>query len=524
MRFLVCKQLCVVPEMESIFTRIYDNKTWVSDSVPDCPLSGPGSTSAATAPLRTWLQSFLASMQCKHLVDIGCGDHRALSELPLADDQHYTGIDCVAKLVQGNMEKYTPQAHPVDKNLPDAESTFPYHNPHSIFEQDTVVIKTNQKTFIHADVTVPDYQFPSGDVAIFKDVLSHWPNHLIVAILWKLWRERTYKHIILVHCAKQDSHWQDCAIGGFRPLDGSINPLSIFKPSRLFMYATKHVYIITPGAVDITVTHPPIRCLPDQTRTYPSVAIAILVKDKAAVLPYYLSNIEQFEYPKNRLHLYVRTNNNTDSSANILAAWLERVGSQYVSVHYDDSDLEVNLERFADHEWTGERFKALGAIRRESMNWAVSQNCDFYWVQDVDNFVLPNCLAEMVATDVNIVAPLVRIGENFNRGYANYHGAIDPNGYFADDPMYFTFFHRKYRGLSEQPVVHCTYLVKTSAIPRLTYDDDSGRYEYVIFSHSARKAGIPQLLDTHHYWGWLTFLGASDHFHPDTYDCLLHTL
>lgn len=478
--------------MEAIFTRIYDNKTWALDTVPDCPLSGPGSTSQATAPLRTWLQSFMAATDCRTLVDIGCGDHRAMADLDLGESQRYIGIDCVARLVEENKKTYCPEQG------------------------------VSKRQFIHADITAPTYAFPAGDVALFKDVLSHWPSHLIVAILWKLWRDKPYKHIVLVHCGHQTVHWQDCEIGGFRPLDGGVNPLSIFKPKLSFLYSSKHVYIITPGFANITVNHPIVRPLPN--KEYPSVAIAILVKDKAAVLPYYLANIEAFQYPKHRLHLYVRTNNNTDGSEDILAAWLNRVTDQYAAVHYDDSNLEVNLERFADHEWTGERFKALGAIRQASMNWAVTQGCDFYWVQDVDNFVLPTCLAEMVAADVNIVAPLIRIGENFNRGYANYHSAIDANGYFADDPMYFNFFHRKYRGLVEQPVIHCTYLIKTSAIPRLTYDDGTGRYEYVIFSHSARKAGIPQLLDTHHYWGWLTFLGAADHFHPDTYDCLLHTL
>ena len=56
--------------------------------------------------------------------------------------------------------------------------------------------------------------------------------------------------------------------------------------------------------------------------------------------------------------------------------------------------------------------------------------CDFYFVPDVDNFIRPCALRELVALDLPIVAPLLR---SISPGafYSNYHAEVDANGYYA---------------------------------------------------------------------------------------------
>ena len=61
-------------------------------------------------------------------------------------------------------------------------------------------------------------------------------------------------------------------------------------------------------------------------------------------------------------------------------------------------------------------------------------------------------------------------------------------------------------------MVHCTYLVRADVIPELTYEDESQRHEYVVFSDSARKAGIPQYFDNRQIYGYITF-GEGDEQH-----------
>ena len=235
----------------------------------------------------------------------------------------------------------------------------------------------------------------------------------------------------------------------------------------------------------------------------PKVLLAILARDKASCLDLYLKCIKALDYPKDRIHLYIRTNNNSDSTPEILKSFIEKHGGEYASVEFDDTEETPQLDQHRHHDWNGLRFKVLGKIRNGSLAKTLERGCDFYFVVDCDNFVLPHTLRKIVSYDLPIVAPLLA----GDRGdlYANFHYDIDENGYYKDHPIYRDIFSRTVRGVIEVKVVHCTYLVRADAITGLTYDDGSGRYEYVIFSDSARKSGIPQYIDNTEMYGILTF-------------------
>ena len=234
------------------------------------------------------------------------------------------------------------------------------------------------------------------------------------------------------------------------------------------------------------------------------ITIAILAKDKAHTLPLYLRCIERLEWPKDKLFLYVRTNNNNDATVSVLNDWLDRVHGAYAGVYYDPADVDVSVEKYGQHEWNPERFRVLAKIRQDSLAWARAHE-SHYFVADCDNFLHPGTLKELAYTNLPIVAPLLHSSSN----YSNYHAAIDANGYLAECPLYYDLLDRRICGLIEVPVVHCTYFVRHQALRHLSYDDGSGRYEYVIFSHSARRSHIPQYLDTRRSYGRISF--AEDH-------------
>ncbi|QBB71081.1 hypothetical protein ELE36_12365 [Pseudolysobacter antarcticus] len=235
------------------------------------------------------------------------------------------------------------------------------------------------------------------------------------------------------------------------------------------------------------------------------ITIAILAKDKAHTLPLYLWCIEQFDWPKDRLLIYIRTNNNNDATASILKTWIARVGAQYAAVYFDDSDVATPVQQYGQHEWNSERFRVLAEIRQASMTWAHANN-SHYFVADCDNFIRSETLRAIERTGLPIVAPLL----HSQTAYSNYHAAIDANGYLAECELYYQLLRQEIRGLVELPVVHCTYLVRHEAIPALSYADGSNRYEYVIFSDSARRAGVPQYLDTRRSYGRITFAERED--------------
>ncbi len=235
----------------------------------------------------------------------------------------------------------------------------------------------------------------------------------------------------------------------------------------------------------------------------PKVLLAILAKKKEATLPFYLRCIEALDYPKSAIALYVRTNNNTDRTTELLRHWLERVGSAYASVEFDCSDVAAPVQQYGVHEWNETRFKVLGQIRQVSLQKAIDAACDFYFVADVDNFVRPNTLRDLVALNLPIVGPLLR-HETPEKAYSNYHYEIDANGYFVDSEEYYWLLNQRIRGVAEVKVIHCTYLVRRDCLGALRYDDGSQRHEYVIFSASARAANIAQYLDTRQVYGYLT--------------------
>lgn len=239
------------------------------------------------------------------------------------------------------------------------------------------------------------------------------------------------------------------------------------------------------------------------------VTIAILAKDKAHTLPLYLKCIENQTWPACKTNLYIRTNNNNDDTAQILRDWIDRVGKNYGDIYFNDTDVPEPVEQFGQHEWNYMRFKVLGKIRQDSVDWAYEHN-SHYFVVDCDNFIFPETLETLVATNQSIVAPLLYCREK--PCYANYHYAIDGNGYYDNSPLYWDVLDQRVKGLIDVPVVHCTYFIRKSVVGNMCYDDESWRYEYVIFSHSARKQNIAQYLDNRKIYGYISFAETQEEF------------
>lgn len=247
----------------------------------------------------------------------------------------------------------------------------------------------------------------------------------------------------------------------------------------------------------------------------PVVFVAILAKQKEIVLPFWLECLEALDYPKDRMVLYVRSNNNTDATESILRGWIAEHGKEYRAVYEVYDDVDVPVEKYDVHEWNEERFSVLARIRQDSIEKAIEVDADYYFVCDVDNFLLPWTLKSLVGWGVGVVSPMLMYAytdaeEPYRRAYSNYHNQVTENGYFKDNEMYFKILTRDIRGLLDIDLVHCTYLISKEVLPFVSYLDDSGRYEYVIFSDNLRKARVPQYLDNTKPYGVLTLVENVD--------------
>jgi len=263
--------------------------------------------------------------------------------------------------------------------------------------------------------------------------------------------------------------------------------------------------------------------------TQPNVFLALLVKQKEAVLPLFLDSLNNWDYPKENIFIYIRTNNNTDNTKELLEEWIEEYGDKYKRLIYNSEDVPEKVEQYDVHFWNGERFRVLGKIRQESMNQALLTDCEYYFVVDTDNFLFPETLKELVKLDLPIVAPFLRyavaLGENadtpveaakreghMSRYYSNYHDKVDDFGSIIPEDLYYKILNQEVRGLIECMCVHCTYLIKREYLSELNYLEQSDRWEYMVFSNSARDKGITQYIDNRTIYGVLTLsenLGAS---------------
>jgi glycosyltransferase involved in cell wall biosynthesis/tetratricopeptide (TPR) repeat protein len=257
---------------------------------------------------------------------------------------------------------------------------------------------------------------------------------------------------------------------------------------------------------DFVSQHPlrPARELRSRLDNYPRVLLAILAKQKERPLPLFLRCIEALDYPKSAIFLYIRTNNNTDRTEEILREWIDRVGASYAGVEFDAAAVDQPVEQYPPHEWNTTRFRVLGHIRDISLRKTLDHGCDFYFTCDVDNFIRSCTLRELVALNFPIVAPFLRV-TNPTHPYSNFFAKTNAAGFYVECDEYRWIVEGRIRGIFEVPVVHCTYLVRNDVIPHLHYLDGSNDWEFKVFCKSAREGGIPQYLDNRQVYGYLTW-------------------
>lgn len=255
------------------------------------------------------------------------------------------------------------------------------------------------------------------------------------------------------------------------------------------------------------------------TSTKPLVLVHVLVKDKERTLPFYLETLEQWSYPKDRIILYVKTNNNQDRSREILSEWTAKVSDLYKKVIFEDYDLQAPITKYTTHEWNADRQRVMRAVRTKGFIAAVEEGCDYYFTSDVDNFLVPETLDAMVEANMPVIAPMLSYAcdesEAFgpfpsNSTYSNFDVTVmdcgdthNANGDF--DPFYYAILQRQIIGLFEVGIIHCTYLIRSDVFDRVSYQNGHPEgCEYITFAYNLRIYGIPQIIDNRRVYGCLT--------------------
>ena len=231
------------------------------------------------------------------------------------------------------------------------------------------------------------------------------------------------------------------------------------------------------------------------------IVIAILAKDKEYCLDFYLTCILNQTYDKNKIHLWIRTNDNKDGHAIILDKFVKDHGKKYLSVYYNSNSISDDLKKYSEHEWNSERFNVLGAIRQESIEYAINKDAH-YFVADCDNFITKDTIQHLYnLKELDFVGPMLKLTNQHY--YSNFHNQATDFGYFKDNDEYFLIWNKAVQGLITVDTLHCTYFINNRILNHITYNDGSERYEYAILSHHLRKKGIKQYLDNTKFFGFL---------------------
>ncbi|MCB1085312.1 MAG: glycosyltransferase family 2 protein [Chlamydiia bacterium] len=434
---------------EAIFTHTYDDAVWeINEGEKEC--SSPGSDPYRSEKYLFFLATFLKTHNIKKVIDAGYGDWTSSKYLDWTGID-YTGIDIVKSVIEHN------QAHYATENI----------------------------QFIHSDIF--EDPLPEGDLLICEGVLQHLSNADIPHFLTKISK---FSHCLLINDTDSSTYTsdnRDIKTGDWPRLDLTKAPFYC-SGSKLFTYRSGHkvkeVFYFCP------------------TLKQPSIFLTFLVRNKAHTLPYFLKCIENLDYDKNQIGIYINSNDNCDRTIDILLKWAKKHHETYrfitIDLHKSKSPLPT-----APHEWNPDRFSLLGKVRNESLKKALDSHLDYYFVVDCDNFITPCTLKELIKQDKPIIAPLLTSIPEKGDPYSNFFGAIDPNGYYAHHPQYFPILRRTEVGTFKVPLVHCTYLIKRSFLEKLSYVDGSRDYEFIIFSKIARKEGIDQFICNEREFGHL---------------------
>lgn len=256
-----------------------------------------------------------------------------------------------------------------------------------------------------------------------------------------------------------------------------------------------------------------------ETSEKPTIFWSVFAKNAEIDLPLYLKCVLHQTYPKDKIYLYFRTNDNNDKTLEIIRNFKEKYQSEFREIYVSDDDVDSSIREARNHDWNSDRVKIMAGLRQESISYFQKLNYDFYFTSDVDNFLLPETLSNLATLNLPIVAPMLRrpwVDGQPVALYSNFHLKVTNEMFYESDPHTLAILERRIRGVFQVPLVHCTYLVQKSVITKLGYEDSVIDWEYKTFAKSAMKNGIPMYLDNREVYGVIS-LG-------DSIDAVIETL
>uniref|UniRef100_A0A915KWE6 Uncharacterized protein n=1 Tax=Romanomermis culicivorax TaxID=13658 RepID=A0A915KWE6_ROMCU len=160
-------------------------------------------------------------------------------------------------------------------------------------------------------------------------------------------------------------------------------------------------------------------------RLPPTILICVLARNKAHTLPYFLGSLEDLDYPKDRISLFIRTDHNIDDTRAILDRWVDAVGEFYHKIDYkiDQEILEGGYKNErGPFDWSPpERHNHVIKLKQEALQAAKNQWADYIIYIDCDVFFTKKrVLQALISTRQSVVSPFLTGPTNEDFSFANF--------------------------------------------------------------------------------------------------------
>ncbi|EDO43389.1 predicted protein [Nematostella vectensis] len=244
---------------------------------------------------------------------------------------------------------------------------------------------------------------------------------------------------------------------------------------------------------------------------YPTVLLSVIARNAAHLLPNWLGCIENLDYPKDRISIWITSDHNEDNTTELLKEWANNAKHLYHRVTMNFTGSPSNYGDVLEaSDWTDERYAHVAYLRQLALDTARYWWADYLFVVDCDNFLFnPITLRQLMHEEKTVVSPMLEVFGN-KSAYSNFWGGMDESGYYKRTDQYFTILNREKVGTFEVPMVHSTYLVdlRRRASSELRYypphPDYRGHHDDIlVFAHSARMAGVKLHIINKHIYGHL---------------------
>ncbi|KAG8436529.1 hypothetical protein GDO86_007583 [Hymenochirus boettgeri] len=248
--------------------------------------------------------------------------------------------------------------------------------------------------------------------------------------------------------------------------------------------------------------------LPESSLQKPSVLIAIIARNAAHTLPYFLDCIDKLDYPKKRIAIWAATDHNIDNTTAVLREWLKSVQKLYHYVEWRPmAEPQSYADEFGPKHWPASRFAHVMKLRQAALRTAREKWSDYVLYIDADNFLTnPQTLNLLIKENKTIVAPMLES----RTLYSNFWCGITPQGYYKRTPDYVLIREWKRMGCFPVPMVHSTLLIDLRKEASINLQFYPPREDYtwafddiIVFAFSSRQAGIQMYICNREHYGYL---------------------